>query len=336
LVGVLAAAPRADQTDDYIKTRMSEFHLPGLSLVVLKNGVVVKSAGYGVADVGSAAPVTPDTVFKIGSVSKQFIATGILLLAQDKRLGLDDPVHKYLADAPPAWQSITIRHLLAHTAGLVRESPGFNPMQAASDIDVIKAVYSVPLLFPPGSKWAYSNAGYYVLAEIITRVSGQPWTRFIDERVFKPAGMTATRPTNITPVPSNRAVGYTGNDNSRPATDWIALRPSGAFVSTTLDLAKWEVVLRGNTVLSDASREAMWSRVRLADATTANYGFGWHVETLLGRPTVWHGGGLPGFTSNYLRFTEDGVTVIVLANGDDVDTAGITLGIARPFLDSGR
>jgi len=332
LVLALAGPARADETDDYVKTRMSEFHLPGLSLVVLKDGAVVKAAGYGFADVARRTPVTVDTVFKIGSVSKQFIATAIMLLAQDRRLSVEDPVRKHLMEVPASWESITLRQLLTHTAGLVREAPGFNPMQAARDLDVIKSAFPVPLLSAPGSTWAYSNAGYYVLAEIVARVSGQSWVRFIEERVFKPAGMASTQPTNATPVPPNRAVGYTANDNQRPAAEWVALRPSGAFLSTFVDLAKWEAVLREGKVLNDASRREMWARVRLADGTMADYGFGWHVETLLKRPTVWHGGGFPGFTSNYLRFVDDGITVIVLANGDDVDTPGITLGIAQRYL----
>jgi CubicO group peptidase (beta-lactamase class C family) len=332
LVLVRGGLARADEIDDYVKTRMGEFHLPGLSLVVLKDGAVVKAAGYGFADVARRTPVTVDTVFKIGSVSKQFIASAIMLLAQDGRLSVEDPVRKYLMEVPASWQSITLRQLLTHTAGLVRESPGFNPMQAASDLDIVKSTFPVPLLFAPGSKWAYSNAGYYVLAEIISRVSGQSWARFIEERLFKTAGMASTKPTNTTPVPPNRAVGYTGNDNQRPAGEWVALRPSGAFLSTVVDLAKWEAVLRDGQVLNDASRRAMWARVRLADGTIADYGFGWHVETLLRRPTVWHGGAFPGFTSNYLRFVDDGITVIVLANGDDVDTPGITLGIAQRYL----
>ena len=135
VVLVLAAtvAARADPTDDYIKAEMQRQHIPGLSLVVIKDGKIIKSAGYGLADVKLKTPATPETVYKIGSVSKQFIATGIMLLVQDGRLALDDPISKYLEGAPPAWKGITIRHLLTHTSGIVREAPGFDPAKVQSD-----------------------------------------------------------------------------------------------------------------------------------------------------------------------------------------------------------
>jgi CubicO group peptidase (beta-lactamase class C family) len=331
---VLAAATvaRADQTDTYIKARMDLFHLPGLSLVVLKNGKVVKVAGYGLADVERRIPAAPDTVYKIGSVSKQFIATGIMLLVQGGRLSVDDPISKYLDATPPAWQPITIRHLLTHTSGLVRESPAFDPFKTQSDADIVRAVYPVPLVFAPGSKWEYSNAGYYALAEVITRVSGRPWTQFLNERVFRPAGMHVTLPTNVTPTLPNRALGYTGNDNQGIAEDWTALRPSGAFLSTVLDLAKWDALLYTDTILSEASRRQMWTRVQLNDGTADPYGFGWHVDSLRDFRRVWHGGGLPGFSSQFVRFVDAGVTVVALTNGDDVDLAAIVNGVALFYL----
>jgi CubicO group peptidase (beta-lactamase class C family) len=331
-IGVLLLAgtvvARADKTDDYIKARMDEFHLPGLSLVVIKDGAIVKVAGYGLANVQGRIPATPDTVYKIGSVSKQFIATGIMLLVQEGRLGLDENISKYLQGTPAAWQPITIRHLLTHTAGLVRESPGFDALKVQSDADVIKAAYAVPLRSAPGEKWEYSNLGYYALADVIRTVTGRPWTEYLNEKVFRPSGMTVTQPTNTTLTVPNRAAGYTGNDNARSADDWTALRPSGAFLSTVLDLAKWEAVLQTDKVLNDMSRRQMWSAVQLTNGTAARYGFGWHVDSVGGHRRVRHGGGLPGFSSEYTRFMDDRLTVIVLTNGDDVDTADIANGLA--------
>ena len=132
---------------------MDSFHLPGLSLVVLKDGRVIKAHGYGLANVESKLRAQPDTVYKIGSVSKQFIATGVMLLVQDGRLGLDEPISKYLTGTPSAWAPITIRQLLTHTSGLVRESPGFDPFKTRSDADIIKAAYSVHLGAKPGDTW---------------------------------------------------------------------------------------------------------------------------------------------------------------------------------------
>ena len=143
------AAARADSIDEYIARAMKEFHLPGVALLVVRDGQVVKAAGYGFADIERKTPVTPDTVFKIGSISKQLIATGIMLLVQDGRLTVDDPVTKYFPDAPPSWAPMRVRHLLSHTAGLVRESPAFDPMKATSDADIVRALYRCPSVSSP-------------------------------------------------------------------------------------------------------------------------------------------------------------------------------------------
>jgi CubicO group peptidase (beta-lactamase class C family) len=331
LWSVAAGSARADPIDDFVTDQMNRFRLPGISLVVLKDGKIIKAAGYGFADLERRIPVTPETVFKIGSVSKQFIASGIMLLVQEGRIGIDDPVSKHLDGTPPAWQPITIRHLLTHTAGLVRESPAFNPERTDSDTDLLEAVYPLPLRFAPGAKWEYSNTGYYALAQIITNVSGNAWPQFLRDRVFAPAGMQSTAPTNVAPMLPNRALGYTGNDNQGGvAPDWVALRPSGAFLSTALDLAKWDATLYTTTILGESTRRDMWAPVALSDGTSAPYGFGWHVETWkeFGR-SVWHGGGLPGFSAYSVRYLDDKLSVVVLTNGDDADPGGIAVGVAR-------
>jgi CubicO group peptidase (beta-lactamase class C family) len=135
----VATIAHADPADDYIAAQMKEFHLPGLALAVVKDGKVIKAQGYGLANVARKTPVTADTVLKIGSVSKQFIATGVMLLARDRRLTIDDPISKYPQDSPASWSAITIRHLLTHTAGLVRESPAFDPNKDQTDAAVLKA-----------------------------------------------------------------------------------------------------------------------------------------------------------------------------------------------------
>jgi len=324
------AIVRADATDDFVLAQMKRQNIPGLSLAIVKDGKVVKAAGYGVADRRTKAPATPETVYKIASVSKQFIATGIMLLVQDGRLRLDDRMAQHIPDVPPSWNAITIRHLLTHTAGLVREAPGFNPQSVQSDADVLKSAYGVPLRSTPGDKWEYSNVGYYALAEIMTRVSGQPWTTFIADRVFKPAGMSSTRPTSETVA--NRAAGYSDNDRLIDAAEWRALRPSGAFFSTVLDLARWDAVLRTDAVLSEASRRQMYTPVTLNNGTTYPYGFGWFVSQPGTRRQVYHGGGLPGFNAQFRRYIDDGVTVAMLMNLDDVDDDTIALGVAELHL----
>ncbi len=322
----------ADPVDEYVKKQIAASRLPGLSLAIIKNGAVLKAAGYGFADVEQKVEAQADTVYKIGSVSKQFLAAGIMLLVQDGRLTLEDSIARYLKDAPLAWHYITIRHALTHTAGLVRESPAFAPTRIQSDADLIAAAYSQPLRFQPGQKWEYSNVGYFILADIIRVVSGRQWTDFMRERVFAPVDMPSTWPTNTTRALPKRAVGYTGNDNSRRADDWPALRASGAFLSTVLDLAKWDAQLSAMQILKADSRRQMWNPVSLDDGSQAPYGFGWHLDTFNGHRRIRHGGGLPGFISEYARFEDAGLTIIALANGDDIDLPSLVGGLASIYL----
>ena len=324
---------QADRADAFIAAQMRQFHLPGVSLVVVNNGTVVKSSGYGLANLPQKVKATPETVYRIGSVSKQFIATGIMLLVQDGRVRLEDPVSKFIADAPAAWQAITIHHLLSHTSGLVRESPAFDGRKAQPDETVIRGAYSTALAFAPGQKWQYSNLGYFILADIIRRVTNQPWSAYLHDHVFVPSGMLSTMPTDASPMPQLLAAGRAGDNNSRNAVDLVALRPSGAFLSTVLDLAKWDAMLDTDRILSKASKDRMWTPVRLSNGTDHPYGLGWHVEESRrhGR-LVWHGGGLPGFVSHYARFLDRGLSVIVLTNGEDVDLPSIANGVAQIYL----
>jgi D-alanyl-D-alanine carboxypeptidase len=330
LVCATSAAARADKVDDHVRAEMARSKVPSVSLAVIRNGQLVKIQGYGLADVERQVSATPDTVYKIGSVSKQFIATGIMMLVQDGRLSLEDPVSKHLQGTPASWTGITIRHLLTHTSGLVREGPAFDPFKIQSDADVVRSAYPLPLRFEPGTKWEYCNTGYFALADIIRTVSGQPWSDYLNAKVFQPSGMTSTRPTSATdPM---RAVGYAGEDNRDVAPDWPAVRPSGAFLSTVRDLVKWEGVLATNQILTDESRRLMWTAVRLNDGSSYPYGFGWELGERAGRRHIGHGGSLPGFRATYARFPDEGLTVIVLTNADQVDRAAIVKGIADIYL----
>jgi len=330
---VFGASPaRADNVDEFVKAQMQRHSVPGLSLAVIKDGVAVKVQGYGLANVEQKTPVTPESVFKIGSVSKQFIATGIMLLAQGGKLSIDDPIGRYLEGTPSSWNVITLRHLLTHTSGIVREAPGFDPFKIQSDADVIRTAYPLPLRFEPGSKWEYCNVGYFALAEVIRKVTGQPWTEYLRTAVFEPSGMMATRPTNASKGIAGRAVGYAGKGNGEVAPDWPALRASGAFLSTVLDLVKWDRQLATNTILNDSSRRQMWTPVRLSNGETHPYGFGWELGDIKGHRHVGHGGSLPGFRSGFSRYPDDKLTVIVLINADDVDRGSIVQGIADLYL----
>jgi CubicO group peptidase (beta-lactamase class C family) len=320
-----AVFTQTDAVDDYIAEQMEAGNLPGLALMVLRDGEVVKAAGYGVADRDRGIPVTPETVFKLASVSKQFIASGIMLLVQEGQLDVSDPVGRFLEDAPDAWDGITLRHLLTHTSGLMRTPPAYDGFAIQSDIDLIRSAYDRPLLFEPGAQALYSNLGYWILAETITRVSGMPWPEFIAARIFDRLDMrTAGLMTMNGGVP-NRARGYTDNSELRDALDFPAVRPSGAFQATILDLAEWDAALYTDDILTAATKEEMWTAVTLNDGSTAPWGYGWQVA---GRH-VYHSGDLPGFAAELHRYPEDGLTVIVLINSDDTNSQDIAAEVAR-------
>jgi CubicO group peptidase (beta-lactamase class C family) len=327
------AVTARDTVDRFVTAEMTRQHIPGVSIAVVRSGKVTKAQGYGMADLEHEIPVTPETVFKIGSVSKQFLATGIMLLAQDGRLSIDDPISKHISNAPASWNGITIRHFLTHTSGVLREGPAFDALKVQPDSIVIRSAFDRPLEFSTGSKWQYCNVCYFTLAEIIARVSGQPWDVFMTERVFRPLGMTATRTTTTSDLVPHRARGYAWRNNAYiNAPELVALRPSGAFLSTVLDLAKWDAALYEDRVLTKASRTAMWTKVRLNDGSDYNYGFGWTLDAVDGHQRVHHGGSLPGFRAEMARFPDDNLTVIVLTNGDGANPEAIARGVAQIYL----
>ncbi|MGZ3373355.1 MAG: serine hydrolase [Gemmatimonadaceae bacterium] len=321
--------------DDFIRDQMRELRIPGLSIAVIKEGKIVKEAGYGLADVETNTPATPQTVYKAASLSKQFIGAAIMLLVQDGKLQLDDRASRFLDTVPDTWKDITIRELLTHTSGIVRDPVDYEPFRAQPITDVVRSAYSLPLNSQPGEKWLYSNVGYYVLAQIISNASGKPWDQFIAERLFVPAGMVSTRTTTTTAIVPNRASGYTRDGETIvDAENWIAVRPSGAFVSTVDDLARWDAFLDTTSALSPSSRQQLWTRVKLKDQTSEDYGFGWYVHSFLGRARIHHDGQFPGFRSDYERFPDDKLTVIILANSDKAGLESFALKLAGFYAPS--
>jgi D-alanyl-D-alanine carboxypeptidase len=317
---------------------MEARHVPGVAIAVIKDGKVVKTAAYGLADMEQRVPVKVETAFKIGSISKQFIAAGALLLVQDGKLALNGNLDAYLPGIPDSWRAIRIRHLLTHTSGLSREAPGFDPYKIQSDIDLIKTAFPIPPNAKPGDAYDYSNLGYRILAEVIRTVSGRAWEGFIKERIFAPVGMTATRTTSVTDIIPNRARGYVwSNDKFTNAEDWPALRPSGAFVSTAADMAKWELALQSDRILTAASKKEMWTPAVLNNGKPYPYGFGWEIDDFpngvgpTGVPLIRHEGTIPGFRPVFWRLPNQNITVIVMSNLDRAALDNLTSGIAVRF-----
>ena len=320
-------SPAPDTVDRVVASAMAARHIPGVAIAIVRDGKVVRSQGYGFADVERRVPVTPQTVFKIGSVSKQLIAAGILLLAEDGKIQLTDSLSRFYAGTPDHWRGITVRHFLTHTSGVRREGPAFRPMDPQPDSVVVRSAFAEPLEFATGSKYQYCNVCYFALADVITRVSGRPWDAFIADRVFQPLGMTSTTTTNR--AEASVARGYSWRDGAWVRSpDYLAVRPSGAFSSTVVDLTKWALALDGDRLLRAPTRSAMWTRAPLTDGTTTNYGFGWVIDSADGRARIHHGGSLPGFRAELMRIPADRLTIIVLTNADEAQPAEIARQIA--------
>lgn len=326
-------ADAAAKVDDFVKSEMSKQSIPGLTIAVLKDGKIIKAEGYGMANLELDVAAKTDTVYKIGSVSKQFLASGIMLLAEDGKLSIDDKISKYLDNTPAAWSDITIRHCLTHTSGILREGPAFEAYKVQPDADVIKSAYSEPLRFKPGEKWEYCNVGYFILAQIITKQSGKYWGDFLNERIFAPLDMKSTRVTTLTDLVTNRAGSYGVKDGKFfNAPELTAVRPSGAFISTVLDLAKYDAALYTEKPLSTKIKKLMWTPVTLNSGATHPYGFGWELITRQGHTVVHHGGSLSGFRAEFARYVDDRLSVIVLTNGANATPNNIAKAIADIYL----
>jgi CubicO group peptidase (beta-lactamase class C family) len=323
----------ADETngirvDALVREVMTREHIPGLALAVVRDGKIFKEAGYGLADIESKAPVTPDTIFRIASVSKQFVATAVMMLVEEGKLKVEDPISRYLEGTPASWSGITIRHLLTHTSGIpdfINEDIPVNPSHNGFDERVLRAVADRPLHFTPGDEWRYSNSNYHLLGMIIRKVTGLAYGDFLRERIFKPLGMTNTAVSSRKGKVEGLATGYELNDNRLRPGDYVAASvksyAGGGLVSTVRDMAKWDAALYRDTLVKQATLKEMWTPVRLNDGSFKRYGYGWGTVRMNGRLIVSHDGNFTGFSSTIYRAVDDRLTVIILDNRFSSQTA---------------
>ena len=313
-VATSCLAQDAKRMDDVVQNYVRNKTFMGTVLVARGSDVIV-SKGYGSANLEWDIPNTPTTKFRLGSITKQFTAASILLLEERGKLKLDDPIKKYVPDAPAAWEAITIFNLLTHTSGI----PNFTnlpeykslKLEATPVAKTIASVRDKPLDFAPGEKMSYSNSGYLVLGYVIERVTGGSYEAFVTDNIFTPLGMKDSGYDSNTTIIPRRAAGYVSTPNGPVNADYIHMsipHAAGALYSTTEDLLRWEQGLFGGKLLSAAS---------LAKMTTPfknDYAFGVIVQTAGGRKVIQHGGGIDGFNTFLSYYPESKLTVAVLAN----------------------
>ncbi len=315
----------SERVDGVVKQAMAKYHIPGLSIAVVRDGKIAMTKGYGLANLESMRRASPESIYQLASVSKQFTATAVMKLVESGKINLDEPISAYLKDTPETWSKVTARHLLTHTSGIksYTETAGFfangNQRKDYTKKELIDLVRNLPLDFEPGTQWHYDNTGYYLLGMLIEQVSGQPYDQFLAQSIFKPLGMAHTRLNSRADVIPERVIGYSWRGNDWGNAEFVSpTQPfaAGALVSNVLDMAKWDAALYTETVLKKESLQQMWTRVVLKSGEKADYGFGWSVGEVNKRRDIQHGGGIDGFSTQISRFVDDKLTVIVLTNSD--------------------
>jgi D-alanyl-D-alanine carboxypeptidase len=311
-----------------------------MAVVVLQDAAVVLSRGYGLADIASQTPVDERTVFQLGSISKQFLAALVVVLAGDRALSLDDPIGQHLpglAHVPP---TVRVRHLLTHTSGIreLFQLPG--ALEAFDDLsrtrgELMETVRKAPVDFPPGTRWSYSNTNYTLLAALVERVTGKPYEEAIVERLFAPLGLHSLRQCRSVPQGPAEARGYlregTANTPAAPENmEWI--RGDGGFCGTALDLARWTQLLSNGRVIAAEQYARMIAPARLDSGKEVDYGFALALVRPDGVRKVSHGGAMRGYSAQAAHYPDRRLTVVVLTNRGDVRADAIEREIARAVL----
>ncbi len=323
-----------DKVNEYMEAAGRVHGFSG-SILVAKNGKPLVSRGYGYANIELGVANSPETVYLLGSITKQFTGMAIAMLQEEGKLQVGDPACKYLENCPQSWAEITIRQLLWHTSGI----PSYTsfPEFAARTVSPINTPQMMemlrdrPLDFAPGTDQSYSNSGYFLLGSIIEAVSGKTYAAFLDERIFNPLGMEHSAYDVPDDIIRNRAAGYVRRNGelfNALYTDMTIPFAAGALHSTTGDLLLWDQALYTEKLVSSESLKEIFTPNEPGDG----YGFGWSIGKRFDRLLIAHGGGIYGFSTHIARFPDDAVTVIVLSNIEGAPSGKIAYDLAAIYF----
>jgi CubicO group peptidase (beta-lactamase class C family) len=345
VVMLLAFAPAAqaqlpaERTADFINGYLKRKQIPGCAVMVRHEGKVVHCAGYGLANLEHGVKVTPETVFQSGSMGKQFTATLVMMLVEEGKLSLGDPLSKFLR-VPSSWPRITVRHLLTHTSGLGDYPEDYSLQVDRTEAEMLKMITAQSLGSAPGEKWAYSNLGYVTLGIIIHKVTGEFYGDLLQKRIFEKLGMKHTRIISEADVIPNRAAGYQLKNGELKNQEWVAptlnTTADGSLYFTAEDIAKWDEALEKQELLSASSFKQMWTPATLNDGSKTEYGFGWNLgKNQAGHRLIEHGGAWQGFATYIGRHPDEHLSVAVFCNraGASADhIANVVAGFYVPAL----
>jgi CubicO group peptidase (beta-lactamase class C family) len=322
-----------DDVDRYVRAELVRQRIPGLSIAILRGDSVLLARGYGEANVELHVPASDSTIYQSGSLGKQFTSALVVMLAEEGRLGPDDPITRWFPEAGERWKAITVRHLLTHTSGIPDYADStLDYRRDYTEDDLVHLAEGMPLGFPPGTRWSYSNTGYVLLGVIIHRVTGTFYGDLLRERIFRPLGMRTARIISEADIVPNRADGYRLERGTLENQEWVApllnTTADGSLYLTVRDLAAWAVALNHRRLPSPAGLEASWRPVRLTDGGVYPYGFGWGLVPQRGYRRIGHTGSWQGFKTSIQRYPDFDLTIIALANVAEAQPEAISLAIA--------
>jgi CubicO group peptidase (beta-lactamase class C family) len=333
LSAVAQSVSPLDSVDRYVRAELVRQRIPGLSVAVLRGDSVLLARGYGFANVEHDVGATDSTIYQSGSVGKQFTAAAVVMLSEEGRLGLDEPITRYLPQGGSAWRGITIRHLLTHTSGIADYADStLDYRRAYSEEELVRLASRLKAQFKPGERWSYSNTGYLLLGAVIRKVTGRFYGDSLRERIFEPAGMRTARLISESDIVRHRAAGYELVDGVLNNQSWVSpelnTTADGALYLSVHDLAAWAIALNHGRVPSRSALDTSWTPVRLNSGGTYPYGFGWRIREQRGYPQIGHTGSWQGFKASIQRYPDFGLSVIVLANLAEAQPEAISYGIA--------
>lgn len=349
----------ADAVDDYVREQMNARHIPGLVLLVLKDGRVIKQQSYGFANLELSVPTSKDSVFPLASVTKVFTATAVYLLVEEHKIRLDDRITRLLPGLPEAWSEITVLNCLTHTSGITDIFPGSPAaapadwVAAATQEEAVKKAVARPLLYKPGEKSIYNQTEFLLLKMIIEKVSGMALEEFLNKHIFQPLGLTSARFGDSLDIVPNRVALYMNfipesdrfhvqrqrNGNGLPSPDgklWNNInflypeyQHGGVGLNmTAVDLAAFDTALHKGQILKPQTVELMWAPLRLNNGRDAEFAGGWDTDVLNGHRMVFHiGAGMV----EYAHLVDASLTIVLLTNNQGFNPYGLTLGVMRFF-----
>lgn len=344
--GLSAQAPDDERirraADSVAHAEIAANRAPGMAFAVGHEGTIIFEAGYGLADVEMGVAASPRTVFPIASVTKQFTAAAVMQLVERGQLGLDDPITAYLPDYPTQGHVVTIRHLLNHTSGIrsftgVREGIWDREMRLdLTYAEMLELFANEPFDFPPGERFAYNNSGYYLLGEIIGRVTGTPYAEYVVRGMLEPLGIDDIVYCDANRIIPNRAEGYARRDGqivNAAYTSVSTISPaSGGLCATPSALIRWTHLLQSGRVVSPASLALMTTRTQTTEDGRVSYGFGLNMGELEGHSRIAHSGSRPGFSAYVAHYPDAGISTVVLANATAISATEVEELLARAAL----